>query len=291
MVAVSGALSVRQILGLGIALLCALVALFVVRNMSGPRTRLTPAASAPIAGLRVLVASKNVEAGSRIGPESLEWRDWTQAAVSPNFVQQSQRPTAIQDFTGAVARQAIVAGEPIVAERVVKAGDQGFMAAIVRPGFRAVSVKVSQESAASGFILPNDRVDVILTRKVTMPGLSGSSNEQVRSGVVLQDVRVLAIDQTYKQKAGDDQEATTKPGVALLELSPRDCELLAMADEMGDLSLALRSVENQPRLSTSAAVRGSALDQGPQAARDQIRIHAFGEVKTEDAQAAQGLAQ
>ena len=173
-------MSVRQIIVLAVALLAALGALVMVRGLGG-RSREKAEATVAVTGPRVLVAAKDVALGVALQPGDLEWRLWTATALSPNFVEETEDPKAVETYTGAVARQALLAGEPIIEGRVVKPGQQGFMAAIVNSGYRAVSVPISEESAASGFILPNDRVDVILTRKVSILEVGGGSSEEVRS--------------------------------------------------------------------------------------------------------------
>jgi len=271
-------MSVRQIIVLAVALLAALGALVMVRGLGG-RSREKAEATVAVTGPRVLVAAKDVALGVALQPGDLEWRLWTATALSPNFVEETEDPKAVETYTGAVARQALLAGEPIIEGRVVKPGQQGFMAAIVNSGYRAVSVPISEESAASGFILPNDRVDVILTRKVPVSEAGGGSTEEVRSGVVLQDVRVLAIDKTYKADPAATEPEPIEGSVALLELTPRDSELLAQADEMGDISLALRPVlANAKEKAASQRRTTAALDQGA-TTRDQVRVHAFGAAK------------
>jgi len=272
-------MSVRQIIVLAVALLAAIGALVMVRGLGAkPQKAETTVA---VTGPRVLVASKDVAPGLALQPSDLEWRMWAPTALSPSFIEESEDAKALETYTGAVARQALVAGEPIIEGRVVKPGDQGFMAAIVAPGFRAVSVPISEETAASGFILPNDRVDVILTRKVNVLDVGGGSSEEVRSGIVLSNVRVLAIDKTYKNETAAADPEPIEGSVALLELTPRDSELLAMADEMGDLSLALRPIMPVSGKDKTGSQRSqtAALDQNAHAAHDQIRIHSFGSAK------------
>lgn len=270
-------MSVRQIIVLAVALLAAIGALVMVRGLGGRQERAEPTVA--ITGPRVLVAAKDVAIGVALQPSDLEWRLWSTTAMSPSFIEESEDSKALETYTGAVARQGLVAGEPIIEGRVVKPGDQGFMAAIVNPGFRAVSVPISEETAASGFILPNDRVDVILTRKVTVAD-AGGGTEEVRSGVVLTDVRVLAIDKTYKTETSATEPEPIEGSVALLELSPRDSELLAQADEMGDITLALRPIMPVAAKDRAGSQRRNtaALEQGAQS-RDQIRVHSFGSAK------------
>lgn len=271
-------MSVRQIIVLAVALLAAIGALVMVRGLGGRKPERADSTVA-VTGPRVLVAAKDVALGVALQPGDLEWRMWTATALSPNFIEETEYPKGVENYTGAVVRQSLLAGEPIIEGRVVKPGQQGFMAAIVNAGYRAVSVPISEESAASGFILPNDRVDVILTRKVSVPDAGGSAVEEVRSGVVLQDVRVLAIDKTYKTDPAATEPEPIEGAVALLELTPRDAELLAKADEMGDLALALRPVLANAKEKTGSQSRStSALDQGV-AMRNQVRVHSFGAAK------------
>lgn len=271
-------MSVRQIIVLGVALIAALGALFMVRTISNNRPKQEAVATVADVGPRVLVAARDVAAGIALQPADLEWRIWAQTSLSPAFIEEKEDARAVETYTGAVTRQALVAGEPIVAERIVQPGAQGFMAAIVKPGWRAFAVAISAESAVAGFVMPNDRVDVILTRKVQV---NGGASEEARSDIILQDIRVLAIEEHFRQPTGDDADDPIRGDVATLELTPRDAETLALADELGDITLALRGVEKeQPNLrgSPSAARRGApALAQGN--VGDEIRVHAFGAVK------------
>lgn len=272
-------MSVRQIIVLAVALIAAIGALVMVRGLGRTPEKAEPTVA--VSGPRVLVAARDVAVGVALQPNDLEWRLWTATALSPNFIEDTEDPKALETYTGAVARMGLVAGEPIMEGRVVKPGDQGFMAAIVSPGYRAVSVRISEETAAAGFILPNDRVDVILTRKVDLPsGGGGGSTEEVRSGVMLQDVRVLAIDKTFKANPAATEPEPIRGSVALLELTPRDSELLAMAEEMGDLTLVLRPVIPASATDKAGSQRRvtTVLEQNA-AARDQIRVHSFGSAK------------
>jgi pilus assembly protein CpaB len=123
-------------------------------------------------------------------------------------------------------------------KKVVLPNERGFMSAILPKGYRGISVEISASTGAGGFILPNDRVDVILTRK-----LDDDSNglKLAVSETVITNVRVLAIDQTFQQSP--DGEQVLKPDkTALLELDPRQTEIISMAEKAGTLSLALRSI-------------------------------------------------
>ena len=143
------------------------------------------------------------------------------------------------DYFGSVVREPILAGEPIVARKIVRAGDSGYLAAYLEPGMRAMAIKVTVETAAGGFILPGDRVDVLLTQQTTLSNLEGASQaSKFRSSTVMQNVKVLAIDQTTR--AGEDAQSVVG-ATATLELRPADSEALALAKSEGELSLVLRS--------------------------------------------------
>jgi pilus assembly protein CpaB len=274
-------MSVRQLIVLGVALLAAVGALFMVRSLSGRRAEVAAPTVAQV-GPRVLVAARDVPAGQALQPADMEWRIWAQTALSENFVQETKDPKALESYTGAVPRQALLQGEPIVATRVVQPGDKGFMAAIVQPGFRAVAVPISAESAVAGFIMPNDRVDILLTRKVQIAGGDGGSTEEARSDIILQDVRVLAIEDTFRSPSGDSADDPIRGDVATLELSTRDAETLALANELGDVSLLLRGVENETgaMAARSSSRRGAgALAQS--VSGEDIKVHAFGAVKAQ----------
>lgn len=269
-------MSVRQLIVLGVALIAAVGALFTVRTI-GRRPVEKAATTMAEVGPRVLVAAHDVAAGMVLQPSDLEWRVWAQTAVSPSFIEEKEDAKAVETYTGAVARQSLVAGEPIIADRVVQPGEQGFMAAIVKPGLRAVAIAISAENAVAGFIMPNDRVDVILTRKVQV---NGGSGEEARSDIILQDIRVLAIEETYRRPTGDAADDPITGDTATLELTPRDAETLALADELGDISLVLRGVEHEAtNLKTPSSARRGAgvLAQGN--IGDEIRVHSFGSVK------------
>lgn len=270
-------MSVRQLIVLGVALLAAVGALFMVRGIAGrPAAKATPVVAE--LGPRVLVASKDIQAGIALQPSDLEWRVWTPTAMSPSFIEETEDAKAVETYTGAIARQSMLAGEPLIAERVVKPGEQGFMAAMVKPGLRAVAISISAENAVAGFIMPNDHVDVLLTRKVQLSG--GNGGEEARSDIILQDVRVLAIEDNFRRPTGDEADDPIHGDTATLELSARDAETLSLADELGDVSLVLRGIENEPLqgAGSSQARRGAGVLAQSESG-DEIRVHAFGSVK------------
>jgi pilus assembly protein CpaB len=193
---------------------------------------------APADTVDVLVAKTDIGIGRAISGEDLAWQPWPKSAAGPIFIRRTDNPSAIEDLKGAVARAPFVAGEPIREQKLVKAGNAGFMSAILPAGMRAISTEISPETGVGGFILPNDRVDVILTRRDPDAQRRGGTDGFV-SETILQDVRVLAIDQTIEEKGG---QKVVVGKTATLELSPAQTETLAVSRQRGTLSLALRSL-------------------------------------------------
>jgi pilus assembly protein CpaB len=191
---------------------------------------------APVAAptLQVLVARNAIHTGQIVKPDDMRWQSWPQGSLAPTYVVEGKRP--LSDFVGAVVRGAIAAGEPITEGKLVLAGTRGFMAAVLQPGTRAVSVPITATSAVSGFIYAGDRVDMLLTHVV--PGQKGQHSA---TETILRNARVIAMDQKLDFSPGD------KPDVgktATLELTPKQTELVTLAVKMGDLSLVLRSLQD-----------------------------------------------
>jgi pilus assembly protein CpaB len=200
-----------------------------------------PAALEPVASIDtvdVLVALADIKLGQTIAAANMGWAAWPTASASPLYVHKSDRPDAIQKLAGAMARVPIATGEPLRESKLIMANGSGYMAAVLPAGMRAVSTEISPETGAGGFILPNDRVDVILSRRdKETERLTGV--ESMIAETLLNDVRVLAIDQNVEEKTS----ARTAVGkTATLELTSRQVETLAMGRLSGTLSLALRSL-------------------------------------------------
>src|SRR5690348_9901033 len=182
----------------------------------------------------ILVAKSDIGMGTPLTANEVQWQAWPANAATGNFIRRTDRPNAIQDLAGEVARAPFVLGEPIREAKLVNAKGSGFMAAILPAGMRAVSTQISPETGAGGFILPNDHVDVILTKKTADETGDGQTSE-----TVLTNVRVLAIDQTIEEKGG---QKVVVGKTATLELTPGQAETLALAQRTGTLALALRSI-------------------------------------------------
>jgi pilus assembly protein CpaB len=198
-----------------------------------------PAPAQPIAQLKtvdILVAKSDIALGHSVKPDDMQWQTWPAATASSSFISRASKADAIKEITGSIARSPFIAGEPIREQKLVKADGSGFMAAILPAGYRAMSTEISPETGAGGFILPNDRVDVILTKrdKSDKAGSDASHSE-----VILRNVRVLAIDQAPKEKDGS---SSLVGRTVTLELKPDQAEMLAQSRQNGSLTLALRSI-------------------------------------------------
>ncbi|MGH6708654.1 MAG: Flp pilus assembly protein CpaB [Bradyrhizobium sp.] len=196
-----------------------------------------PAPAAQVSTVDILVAKNDIGLGQSVKPEDILWQAWPTASASNSFISKASRAEAMREVTGSIARAPFIAGEPIREQKLVKADGSGFMAAILPTGYRAVSTEISPETGAGGFILPNDRVDVILSRRDRNPDKGGA--DIVNSEVILTNIRVLAIDQAPKEKDGT---SAIVGKTVTLELKPDQTETLARSRQSGTLSLALRSI-------------------------------------------------
>ena len=247
---------------LAVAAIAAIGLAFIVRNMASPK-RPEPAAAAAAPAARpvaqVLVAKRDLPIGTRLTPADLAWQAWPADALNAAFVTDGAAPalpaqmpdkavqkatrvandiisaqSPMQAFEGAIVKEALAAGEPVVARKVVRAGQSGFMAVVLQPGMRAMAVPINAETAAGGFILPGDRVDVLQSRQ---GGGDGGAKTMVTE-VLMRNVRVLAIDQSIEP--GKDAK-TIVGGVATLEIPASDAEVMARGKAQGEVQLALRS--------------------------------------------------
>jgi pilus assembly protein CpaB len=238
---------------------------------SPPPAPVAVAPSGPkIETVDVLVARQSINMGQVIAADTIDWQAWPAGANTSNFIVRGNQPEAREKMVGAIARFSFVPGEPINEAKLIKADGSGFLSAILPAGMRAVSTEVSPETAAGGFILPNDRVDVILTRRER-----GESGEQHVTETVLTNVRVLAIDQTIQEKGG---EKVVVGRTATLELGQRQSETLALSRQQGTLSLALRSLAD----ASTAKLDGGDEDEQP-GGRRTLSIVRYGVTTTRSA--------
>ena len=230
-------MKVARILILGVALAAGGAAAFLV----GSGEDKPPEAAQPVvqfSTVDVLIAKADIPMGTAVAGQDLQWQAWPAASTGASFITKNDRPGAIEELNGAITRAPFTAGEPIREGKLIKAnGAAGYLAAILPSGMRAVSTEISPETGAGGFILPNDRVDVILSKRPNNDSRQGSKNPV--SETILTNVRVLAIDQAVEEKNG---QRVVVGKTATLELAPRQAETLAQARQLGTLSLALRSL-------------------------------------------------
>jgi pilus assembly protein CpaB len=215
-----------------------------------------------IASVDVLVAKTDIAMGQTVSPADVAWQAWPTSAATGNFIRKSERPQGIENVAGTIARSPFVAGEPIREVKLVNAKGSGFMAAILPSGMRAVSTVISPETGAGGFILPNDHVDVMLSRR-DRDAEKATGSEVHTSEVVLSNVRVLAIDQNVNVAEKDGQKVVVGK-TATLELTPPQAEKLALSQQLGTLSLALRSIadssETAPANDDDSKRRGGSIN-------------------------------
>jgi pilus assembly protein CpaB len=187
----------------------------------------------------ILVARRAIARGQILRPNDFAWQPWPANGIDNRYIVQGTRASSA--FTGWVARHPITPGTPVTLAEIIAPGDRGFLAAVLRPGMRAISVPVTATSGIAGFIFPGDHVDLLITLAVPDRGHGDNKEAQFvhkACETVLRNVRVLAIDQRLQGKEGEAIVAHT----ATLEVTPKETEVIAVASEMGKLSLSLRSL-------------------------------------------------
>ena len=246
-------MNTKRIIVLCVAGVMAIVAALLARGMIGGGTPKVEAKIAQMPMSDVLVAGANLQPGQVLSAEMVRWQKWPSSSVDASFITRGSVGGIDDVVKGTVVRTPLMPGQPITNTAIVHGSATGFMAASLNPGMRAISIPISTDSGAGGFILPNDRVDLIMTRK--------ADANRISANIVLTDVRVLAVDQTYKQ----DKDTKTVVGkTATLEVTLEEAERVVKAQNQGVLSLALRPLAN-----TDAAVASNAgsVTGGPSAAR------------------------
>jgi pilus assembly protein CpaB len=228
----------RRIVVLLIAVLAAGGTAMYARSwIEGQQTVGAVAAPAPVQKHEVLVANLDLAAGTFVKPQHLRWQEWPTDEVPASYVLRGARNR--DEMIGAVVRRGIAVGEPITDGAVVKPGDRGFLAAVLSPGMRAISVPITPTSANSGLIFPGDRIDLILTQ--TLLPTEGEGSARRVSETVLRNIRIIAMG----VETGDDAKAgknNEKARTATFEVTPGQAETVALLTELGKLSLSLRSL-------------------------------------------------
>lgn len=233
---------------LAIALVAGVGAAFMVAGSRAPeQVKRVSVNTTPMED--VLVAANEIPFGGTIADGDLRWQAWPKASIPPGAVLRDAIPNAVQQFRGSLSRSSLGPGEPIYQERLIQPGKAGFMAAILRPGYRAVAINIDAQgsTSAGGFILPNDHVDVIHTFKDDDAARAGGDG--MVSETILHNVRVLAIGQTVEEQ---NNQKVVVGSNATLELTPDQVEKIVLAQRVGQLSLSLRSMAD----SNAAATNG-----------------------------------
>ena len=225
-------MSARSVLLIAGALLMAAGTFFVMRSYLASQRQqpVVQVVEQPVE-THVLVARTDLPAGTFVNEQHLRWQTWPDDDLPDNYLLKDE--TDQETFYGAVVRRGMPAGTPIIKSQLVKPGDRGFLAAVLKPGYRAFTLKVSAASSISGLVFPGDRVDIILIHKYKV-----DETERRASETILSNVRVLALDQTVDDQNGTPIIAKT----ATLEVTPKQVELMALADDLGRITLSLRSL-------------------------------------------------
>lgn len=230
----------RRIIALLLALIVAGVTAVYARNWVNNQQRPVTVIAAPQSEQsdlsEVLVAEINIPAGRFIKPQSVRWQAWPGDDIPENYLLKGS--VEKESVVGSVVRRGLVAGQPITDATVVKPGDRGFLAAVLSPGQRAVSVPINATSGNAGLIFPGDRVDLILTQTLEEP--DGDAARRV-SETVLSNIRVIAMGVETSDQAKDGKNHE-KARTATIEVTPRQAESVALITELGKLSLSLRSL-------------------------------------------------
>lgn len=250
----------RRMLLLAVALIVFVGATFFTQSYLSARLAANSANQVARATVPVLVAAQALPTGATVTAPMLRWAPWPVDAAAGLIVASTPDPVAA--LVGAVVRVAMVAGEPVTAERLVQPGARGALATILAPGLRGVTIAVTPASGMAGFVVPGDHVDLILTQIRTSDGV-----ERHVSQTVLRDIRVLGTDQRASSSTGSavapaadaegaaasaaslgslGNETSAAPATVTLEVDPRGAELIAVSAELGKLSLSLRPLAHDP---------------------------------------------
>ena len=239
----------KKLVLLLVALVVAVGTAFAARSMfAGASSPEAQAVEAVPDGPKVLVAQRALPTGTIITADALGFQQWPEELVQDAYFIDGE--SDINQLLGTVVRHPVTAGEPVTQGSLVKPGDRGFLAAALGPGMRAVTVPVSAKTGVAGFVFPGDRVDLVLTQSV-----SGDGEQSLRAAeTVLRNLRVLATDQSTEQTTVDGKTEVRAFRTVTLEVTPTIAEKVAVAQTIGTLSLALRSIaDNQLELDRAIA--------------------------------------
>ncbi len=224
-----------QVIGFAVAGVFGLGAFFMVKGIVNkePEKKIV---EVEVKAVEVLVAKTDIALGQVVTDQNMRFIKWPEKGVQRGFLTSKNRGIRAK-LSGSIARAPMIAGEVITKHKLIKPGQGGVLAAILSKGMRAIATRIDEKTAVGGLVLPNDHVDVILTREIRSAGGGGSA--QTVSDTLFRNVRVLAIGQNIETKEGSKSAGGS---TATLELSPRQAEMMALANKAGTITLSLRSV-------------------------------------------------
>jgi pilus assembly protein CpaB len=242
---------------LGVAAISAIGAAMLMGRRSPPPAPPTPAPVQVVSTSDVLVAAAELQLGQKVKAQDLRWQAWPADMVPGGSIRRSSEPGALEETAGSIVRVSFLNGEPIRREKLIKANGSGFMSAILPSGMRAIAISIDTRGATSagGFVLPNDRVDVIRTYRDEDASRAGGGDVHM-SETILTNIRVLAIGQNVQERNGDK---VVTGETATLELTPSQAEIVTLAQKTGQLSLALRSLADAQRVEETREERDAGL--------------------------------
>jgi pilus assembly protein CpaB len=246
-----------RLLVLGVALAAGLGAAFIVGG-SKPTQLVKEIVPTPVVSTDdVLVAARELPYGTVLQDNDLQWQSWPKDSIPPSFVRKSAMPNAVSELRGTITRTLFATTEPLQQDRLVRANGSGFMSALLSTGNRALAIPIDGNggTTAGNFILPNDRVDVIQTHRDEQAIREGAGDSLI-SETIARNIRVLAIGQNIQEK---NNERVIGGTTATLEVTPRQAEILALAQRTAGstLSLALRSMADSKAAEEEATARAA----------------------------------
>lgn len=252
----------------GAGLLAAMLAFRLAGRPPEPAPTVVVQEAPKIETAQVLVARRDIPVGTTLNANDIGWIEWPKNDQTDNYITKAARPTAVEDLTGSITRTAFLNGEPMREAQLMKS-DRGFMSVILAPGMRAIAIEVRVVSTAGGFVLPNDRVDVLLTKQLPKAMNSQLQGNLFSTETLLSNIKVLAVDQQVSDQKGE--ASVVVRNTVTLEATPRQAEQLALAQQVGTLQLTLRPI------------RDAQVDSGPEESQDvsaPVRVIRFGQPST-----------
>jgi len=272
-------MNVKSVILIVAALLFAGGTAFVASHLIGARPPVQQAKVEEAPSKQVLVAKGNLPAGTFIKEEDVSWQKWPVDGVNDSYLLKDA--VDVNTIVGAVVRKGIVAGEPITEAQIARPGDRGFLAAVLTPGMRAISIDVNEPSSVAGLVFSGDRIDILLNMQFTLESADGqSSNRRPQtSETVLENVRLLATDRNLNDIEGEPKKINT----VTIEVTPKQAEMVKVAASMGQLNVSLRGLgmpdgaKSGPTVASAETATGTAKTESATAETGTTSFFAQGE--------------